>query len=77
MDNQEELDKLVTRKVERRVAKKVLRDISQRVEEINQETDRQQQARKWMPILVVALILGLIALVVSPSLLQWLSERLN
>ncbi|MDJ0880996.1 MAG: hypothetical protein QNJ56_05045 [Gammaproteobacteria bacterium] len=77
MDNQEELDKLVTRKVERRVAKKVLRDISQRVEEINQETDRQQQARKWMPILVVALILGLIALVISPSLLQWLSERLN
>ncbi len=77
MNKEDELEDLVAHKVERRVAKKVLHDISQRVEEINHETDRQQHARSWLPLLVTVLIIGVFILVNRPALLQWISERLN
>lgn len=66
-------EKLVEHKVRRTVAKKVLHDISQQVEEIEREvSDEKKRTRYLIPVIVVALLL-FILLFNLPDLLRQVS----
>lgn len=75
---EQNLGKIVVEKTRRRVAKKVLKDISQEVEQIIETEQAEKKAARWVIYLVVALLMS-IALVmffgddVIRSLSGWLS----
>lgn len=71
--NQQESPSIVKRKVRRRVAKKVLRDIQHEVELIEQQVNNENSASKYILPVVIALALVIVMMTVWPSLLKFLS----
>jgi len=76
-DKEQDLEELVQYKVNKRVAKKVLRDIHHQVEEIDLEQQKQQKAGRWLIPFIILLVLGVTILVLSPFVLRFISQGLN
>lgn len=71
--NQQDSPPIVKHKVRRRVAKKVLRDIQHEVEQIEQQVNDENSAKRYILPVVLALAVVMVMLTVWPSLLRFLS----